>query len=144
MRVYFKYKLLFTEISGMLMSRIRRRTYLFVALVLAGAVLLASLYFSNIGRPPESPISNPNLPTLTYYTEQFPPYNYQENDTLKGVAVDLLGEITAKMGTTVTPDQVHLVLDRRIPSRPNLKKRRTFLHLSVTREGAIIQVGRAH
>jgi len=32
-----------------------------------------------------------------------------ENGTLKGVAVDLLGEITGKMGRRVTPDQVHLV-----------------------------------
>ncbi|MDD1667103.1 MAG: transporter substrate-binding domain-containing protein [Methanomicrobiales archaeon] len=42
-------------------------------------------------------------------TEQLPPYNYEENGTLKGIAVDLLGEITGKMGRRVTPDQVHLV-----------------------------------
>jgi polar amino acid transport system substrate-binding protein len=47
--------------------------------------------------------------SLTFYTEQLPPYNYQENGTLKGFSVDLLEEITAKMGTRVTREKVQLV-----------------------------------
>lgn len=91
------------------MSRFWRYAYLILVLVLVVAVLLASVCISNLGQPSTGPISTPDLAALTYYTEQFPPYNYQENGTLKGVAVDLLGEITGKMGLRVTPDQVHLV-----------------------------------
>ena len=46
---------------------------------------------------------------MTYYTEQLPPYNYQENGTLKGFSVDLLEAITAKTGSKVTREKVHLV-----------------------------------
>ena len=83
-----------------------RYKYLIFILVLAGALFLASGCISKPGQPSTG---IPDSVTLTYYTEQFPPYNYQENSTLKGVAVDLLGEITGKMGRRVTPDQVHLV-----------------------------------
>jgi polar amino acid transport system substrate-binding protein len=53
--------------------------------------------------------STNTLNTFTYYTEQFPPCNYQENGTVKGIAVDLLTEITDKMGSKITSDQVQLV-----------------------------------
>ena len=85
-----------------------RYTYLILVLVLAGALLLASGCISKPEQP-STVISTPDSVTLTYYTEQFPPYNYQENGTLKGVAIDLLGEITGKMERRVSPDQVHLV-----------------------------------
>lgn len=85
-----------------------RYAYLILVLVLVGALLLASGCISKPEQP-STVISTPDSVTLTYYTEQFPPYNYQENGTLKGVAIDLLGEITGKMGKRVSPDQVHLV-----------------------------------
>ena len=71
------------------------------------AVLLSSFYISQLTQPPTS-VSASDLAALTYYTEQYPPYNYQENGTLKGVSVDLLGAITDKMGYKATPEQVHL------------------------------------
>ncbi len=83
-----------------------RYKYFILVLVLAGVLFLAS---GCISKPEQKSAGTPDSVTLTYYTEQFPPYNYQENGTLKGVAVDLLGEITGKMGSRVTPDQVHLV-----------------------------------
>ena len=46
---------------------------------------------------------------LTFYTEQYPPGNYVENGTLKGVAVDLLVEMTGRMGTPVKPSEIHVV-----------------------------------
>ncbi len=46
---------------------------------------------------------------LTFYTEQNPPFNYMENGTLQGIAVDLLEAITEKMGQKVSRDQVNLV-----------------------------------
>ncbi len=91
------------------MWRVWRCMYLILVLVLAGALFLALGCISKPEQPSTGPISTPGSITLTYYTDQFPPYSYQENGTLKGVAVDLLGEITGKMGRRVTPDQVHLV-----------------------------------
>lgn len=91
------------------MWRVWRYKYLILVLVLVGALYLASGCISKPGQPSTGHISTPDSVTLTYHTDQFPPYSYEENGTLKGVAVDLLGEITGKMGRRVTPDQVHLV-----------------------------------
>lgn len=52
----------------------------------------------------ETPVKVPAA--LTYYTEQYPPYNYEDNGTLKGIAVDLLIDLTGRMGSTVTGDQI--------------------------------------
>jgi polar amino acid transport system substrate-binding protein len=46
---------------------------------------------------------------LIYYTEQLPPYNYQENETLRGISIDLLEAITEKMGKKVSRDDVLLI-----------------------------------
>jgi len=46
---------------------------------------------------------------LTFYTEQLPPYNYLENGTMKGFTIDILEEISAKTGTNISRDQVHMV-----------------------------------
>ncbi len=35
---------------------------------------------------------------LTYLTEEYPPFNFEENGKLKGIAVELLNEVWAKMG----------------------------------------------
>lgn len=88
------------------MWRVWRYKYLILVLVLAVSLLLVSGCVSKPGQQSTGPISTS---ALTYYTERFPPYNYLENGTLKGVSVDLLGEITERMGNRVTPDQVHLV-----------------------------------
>jgi polar amino acid transport system substrate-binding protein len=64
---------------------------------------------------PAVPVPTPAVPTagslstLTFYTEQLPPYSYMENGTLRGIAVDLLEAVTERMGTTVSPAQIHLV-----------------------------------
>ena len=79
----------------------RRYAYLVLVLVVVGAIVLTSAY---VMQPPKDHIS-----ALTFYTEEFPPYNYRENGTLQGASVDLLGEITAKMGDRITPDKVNLV-----------------------------------
>lgn len=80
-----------------------------IATVITGTLLLASGCISKPGQLSTGPINTPDSVNLTYYTDQFPPYSYQENGTLKGVAIDLLGEITGKMGIRVAPGQVHLV-----------------------------------
>lgn len=79
-----------------------RYVYLIIAMVMAVALILPSIY---IFRSEER---TADISALTFYTEEFPPYNYQENGTLKGIAVDLLGEITEKMGNEIEPNQIHL------------------------------------
>ena len=84
----------------------RRSAGLFLLPILVGMLILASGCISEQPSPgaPLSPTEN-----LTFYTEQLPPYNYLENGALKGFSVDLLEAITAKMGTKVTREEVHLV-----------------------------------
>ena len=85
------------------------KSLFFIVAVITGALVLAA------GCVSEKPSAIPAVPAapavegLTFYTEQFPPYNYAENGTLKGLSVDLLEAITEKTGTKVTRDQVHLV-----------------------------------
>jgi len=39
---------------------------------------------------------------LTYITEQYPPYNYQDDGKLQGISVDLLEKVWQKWGQTWT------------------------------------------
>ena len=87
------------------MSLLPRTTWGILAILLAGALLLSAGCLSESGKPSAAV----DTAGLKYYTEQFPPYNYHENGTLKGISVDLLGEITARLGKRVTPDQVVLM-----------------------------------
>ena len=41
---------------------------------------------------------------LTYITEQFPPYNYQEGGKLQGISVDLLEKMWNKMNVNSFPE----------------------------------------
>ncbi|HSV49062.1 MAG TPA: transporter substrate-binding domain-containing protein [Candidatus Acidoferrales bacterium] len=87
----------------------RRRVIIAVtALILEGIVLLAAFYGANLWQPKPAQISTQELAALTYYTEQYPPYNYLENGSLKGVSVELLSAITEKLGTKVTPTKINL------------------------------------
>ncbi len=81
----------------------RRYVYCFLAVAIIIA-LSAATGFIIFQRQPAVSIAN-----LTYYTEQFPPCNYQENGTVKGIAVDLLTEITDKIGDKITPDKVNVL-----------------------------------
>lgn len=61
------------------------------------------------GQPPAGVPTTSPAGDLTYYTEQLPPYNYQENGTLQGISVDLLEAVTERMGEKVSREQVRLV-----------------------------------
>lgn len=88
------------------MSPSRRYTYFFLIAVLTGALALAAGCLSE----PEDTSGDLNGPAaLTYYTEDLPPYNYLENGTLQGIAVDLLEAITEQMGEKVPRGEVRLV-----------------------------------
>jgi polar amino acid transport system substrate-binding protein len=83
------------------MSLPLRNTHLLLIVVLLGALLLTAGCLSD--REPDASV------TLTYYTEQLPPYNYEENGTLKGISVDLLESVTEELGAKVPREEVHLV-----------------------------------
>ncbi len=86
------------------MSRtLNRELTLALVTLVAGALIVPSVFILNPGSQPV------DTNALTYYTEQYPPYNYQENGTLKGVTVDLLGQVTGRIGTEIVPSKVHLV-----------------------------------
>jgi len=38
---------------------------------------------------------------LTYITEQYPPYNYQEAGKLQGISIDLLEKVLEKMNVSL-------------------------------------------
>jgi polar amino acid transport system substrate-binding protein len=46
---------------------------------------------------------------LTYITEQFPPYNYQEADKLKGISVDLLEKVWERLGANLNSSVISLL-----------------------------------
>ncbi len=91
------------------------RVLLYLILLLAGVLLLLS--GCTTGQPDGSvpattaaPVPVTESPrTLTWYTEQNPPFNYRENGTLRGIGVDLLEAVTERMGENVSREQVHLV-----------------------------------
>jgi polar amino acid transport system substrate-binding protein len=69
---------------------------------LLGALVLTS---GCISEPEDVPMPPAGL---VYYTEQLPPYNYEENGTLQGISVDMLEAVTERMGVKVSREEVHL------------------------------------
>jgi polar amino acid transport system substrate-binding protein len=90
------------------MPRARKIAIATAALLIVAVVTVAFLINSNLIQPAKYTVSSQELSSLTYYTEAYPPYNYLENGTLKGVSVDLLGAITEKLGAKVNPNQLNL------------------------------------
>lgn len=81
----------------------RRYACHFLIMALIGTLVLTSGCISG-----SEDVSVPHT-GLVYYTEQLPPYNYEENGTLQGISVDLLEAVTERMGAKVSRDEVHLV-----------------------------------
>lgn len=50
-----------------------------------------------------------SLEKLTFYTEHLPPYNYEENGSVKGLSIDLLEAITLRMGHQIPRENVQIV-----------------------------------
>ncbi len=46
---------------------------------------------------------------LTYITEQYPPYNFQENGKLQGISVDLLEKVWERMGINLNRSVIQLL-----------------------------------
>jgi polar amino acid transport system substrate-binding protein len=89
------------------MSQPIRNILPLLAAILALGIILSAGCVSE--KPAGVAPTAPSEGTLTFYTEQFPPYNYQENGTLKGMSIDLLEAITEKTGRKVTREKIHLV-----------------------------------
>ncbi len=89
------------------MSLSRRLAALFLMPLLLGASLMVCgcTTEQSAGSSP----TTEKIRDFTYYTEQNPPYNYEENGTLKGISIDLLEAITERMGHKVPRSQVRLV-----------------------------------
>ena len=49
------------------------------------------------------------LNKLKYYTEDYPPYNYLDDQIIKGVAVDLLVESSRLLGSSIEPNDIKLI-----------------------------------
>lgn len=50
-----------------------------------------------------------SLNGLSYMTEQYPPYNYQEGGQLKGISIDLIKNVFQKTGASKSVSDVELV-----------------------------------
>ncbi|MDT8357903.1 MAG: transporter substrate-binding domain-containing protein [Methanomicrobiaceae archaeon] len=85
----------------------RNDTALFLILLLAGVILLACGCVTE--QPDKGVPATGTIESLSFYTNEMPPYNYVENGTLKGISVDLLELVTEKMGARVPGEEVELL-----------------------------------
>ncbi len=82
----------------------RRFALYFTVAVLIMALPVTYVIVLESNQQPTVPLN-----TLNYYTEQFPPCNYQEDGAPTGIAVDLLMEVTNRMSSKVSASQIHVV-----------------------------------
>ncbi|WP_147822449.1 substrate-binding periplasmic protein [Salidesulfovibrio onnuriiensis] len=68
--------------------------------VLSAMVLCLGMFSASMAAGPDD---------LTYMTEQYPPFNYEEGGQLKGIAVDLLDAMLKKMGASKSAQDVSLL-----------------------------------
>jgi polar amino acid transport system substrate-binding protein len=57
---------------------------------------------------PFSAVYGESINDLTFITEQYPPFNFEENGQLKGISVDLIEEVFKKAGSTMTRKDIKL------------------------------------
>jgi ABC-type amino acid transport substrate-binding protein len=81
-------------------------TRIFWILAILGALIFVA---GCVNEPPDTTMATGSIRNLSFLTEDLPPFNYQENGTLKGISVDLLEAVTERMGQNVSRDQVRLV-----------------------------------
>ncbi len=88
-----------------------RFTYLLLCIALTAAMIITAGCLSDgeTANKNADPGSDMEISDLTFYTEELPPYNYEEDGMLKGLSVDLLEATTEKMGTEVSREEVNLV-----------------------------------
>ncbi len=82
------------------------RSRIFLSLC-AGILLISLTGFADMQSEPLP--SNDSPYNLVFYTEPLPPYNYEENGTIKGLSIDLLTAIIQKSGYVVPADHIQIV-----------------------------------
>lgn len=77
--------------------------------ILTSLLLIVLLISSGVASEPTGYLNNQESPEhMTFYTEQLPPYNYAENDTVKGFSVDILEEISKKAGSPLSRNEIRV------------------------------------
>lgn len=74
-------------------------------LLLAGALCLAVILSAGC----TGTGGGADLSSLTYVTEDYPPYNYMDNGSVTGIAVDILKEIAADAGTPIPAGKIRMM-----------------------------------
>ena len=59
--------------------------------------------------PTSDVAATPATPELLFVTEQYPPYNYEVNGSLKGISVDLLRAISDKAALGIVDNQIQVM-----------------------------------
>jgi len=91
-----------------------------IAIFLSFTLLIAIVFVSGCtstpqqGTAPQIPLVTPisdraASPPLLFVTEQYPPYNYAVNGSLKGISVDLLRAISDKTAIGIVENQIQLM-----------------------------------
>ncbi|MDD5712121.1 MAG: transporter substrate-binding domain-containing protein [Smithellaceae bacterium] len=81
-----------------MINHLVKKTCLPVSLVLATFLCFPTSPSAASGR----------TPGLTFMTEQYPPFNFEENGSPQGIAVDLLAEIMKKANVEFSRSDIHL------------------------------------
>ncbi|MFC2083528.1 transporter substrate-binding domain-containing protein [Bacteroidota bacterium] len=81
--------------------------YFTLILIFSFTILFTSCCDNNSTSPDNSQL-NDQIENITYYTEHYPPFNYEQGGTLYGLSVDILNELFAKMGVNLDRSDVNL------------------------------------
>jgi polar amino acid transport system substrate-binding protein len=72
--------------------------------------IVLCIAFLSILIPPAIAVDSAvSLNNVIYFTEQYPPFNYQEEGRLQGISVDLLEQMLAYMNTTLNRSDIKLL-----------------------------------
>ena len=90
----------------------KRNILLFLLVLAASAILFSGC--TTPSQPPESAggmvtTSPGGMNDLKFVTEDYPPFNYVENGTLKGISVDMLAGVYREMNMTFTPGHIQVL-----------------------------------
>jgi polar amino acid transport system substrate-binding protein len=80
--------------------------------LLAGLLVTAAVFPGCVSERPTTPavVQAPSAQeSLVFLTEEYPPFNFMENGSARGVSVELLKEITRRTGDPVTDDHIRFL-----------------------------------
>ncbi len=79
--------------------------------ILAGLLIAGAVIPCCVSEGPSAPaaVQKPAGESLMYLTEEYPPFNFMENGTARGISIELLKEITRRMGDPVKDDDIRFM-----------------------------------